>query len=129
MTEFYVDVSDVDKELGPDWADSTKKNLAVMQANAWLSERKVNEFPADERPVAIITAGSLLAKMAAQGQLYKSKETGLLSKSVSGGDGVQVSKSFSESYEVKSADIQFIESLISKYIYTPGYRRIKIRKV
>ena len=79
----YVTVESVTQKLGPDWWGTGDPVIAVMQANAWLNARNLPDYPEGEMPDAILTAGAYLAKLAAAGQLYTTKEGVVASKTVS----------------------------------------------
>src|SRR5690606_34168642 len=89
----YITNQDVDSLLGPDWAPEEDKDRAVMVANVWLTNQRLPEL--DPMPNEWKQAGAEIAKEAAAGRMYGAAETGVLSKSVSAGDGVGVSKTFS----------------------------------
>ncbi|MFW6586588.1 hypothetical protein, partial [Acinetobacter baumannii] len=90
----YVTVESVTQKLGPDWWGTGDPVIAVMQANAWLNARNLPDYPEGEVPDAILTAGAYLAKLAAAGQLYTTKEGVVASKTISAQSGTSVSKTY-----------------------------------
>src|SRR5690606_36047627 len=85
----YITNQDVDSLLGPDWAPAEAKDRAVMVANVRLTKQRLPEL--DTIPNEWKQAGAEIAKEAAAGRIYGATETGVLSKTVSAGDGVGVS--------------------------------------
>jgi hypothetical protein len=113
----YVTVESVTLKLGPNWWGTGDPNLAVIQANAWLNARNLPEYPEGEVPDAILTAGAYLAKLAATGQLYTTKEGVVASKTVSAQSGTSVSKTYvSGKEESISGDMQFILDLLGPFM-------------
>lgn len=113
----YVTVDSVTQKLGPNWWGDGDSTIAVMQANAWLNAKNLPEYPEDEVPDAILTAGAYLAKLAATGQLYKTKEGVVASKTVSAQSGTSVSKTYASGKEESvSGDMQFILDLLGPFM-------------
>lgn len=96
----YITSSDVDTELGSDWAETEQKARAVMMANVWLTNQSLPDL--DPIPSEWVTAGAEIAREAAAGKIFGAKETGVLSKSVSAGD-VSSAKTFSTNAKVYTA--------------------------
>lgn len=118
----YVTVESVTQKLGANWWGNGDAPIAVMQANAWLNARNLPEYPDDEIPDAILTAGAYLAKLAASGLLYKTKEGVVASKTVSAQSGTSVSKKYVAGKEESvSGDMQFILDLIDPFIGEKHY--------
>ena len=117
----YITVEQVDALLGPTWAPDDQKARAVLMANTWLSNLGLPEF--DPVPDDVIQAGAEIAREAAAGNIYGSKETGVLSKSVNA-DGVSSSKTYSESSRTISAGESFAMALLAHYLTGSGQTKI-----
>ncbi|MFE2005682.1 hypothetical protein ACFW6U_09845 [Pseudomonas guariconensis] len=117
----YITVEQVDALLGPTWAPDDQKARAVLMANTWLTNLGLPEF--DPVPDDVIQAGSEIAREAAAGNIYGSKETGVLSKSVNA-DGVSSSKTYSESSRTISAGESFALALLAHYLNSSGQTKI-----
>lgn len=114
MTDF-ITVADVNAQLGPDWAGAGDAVLAVAMANAWLTA-KINRPVADPTPDAIKLAGAQVAKEAAAGNLYKSTQKEVLSKTVSAQSGTSVSKTYAEGSTDQSAGENFALALLAPWV-------------
>lgn len=113
MTE-YITIAQVDDLLGPDWAAEDKKARAVLMANTWLTGKRLPAF--DPVPGAVVQAGAEVAREAAAGKLYQSREVGLLGKSVNA-DGVSSSKTYSAAGgRSVSAGEAFALALLAPYL-------------
>ncbi|APE99602.1 hypothetical protein [Pseudomonas putida] len=117
----YITVEQVDALLGPTWAPDDQKARAVLMANTWLTNLGLPEF--DPVPDDVIQAGAEIAREAAAGNIYGSKETGVLSKSVDA-DGVSSSKTYSESSRAISAGESFALALLAHYLNGSGQTKI-----
>lgn len=117
----YITVEQVDALLGPTWAPDDQKARAVLMANTWLTNLGLPEF--DPVPDDVIQAGAEIAREAAAGNIYGSKETGVLSKSVAA-DGVSSSKTYSESSRTISAGESFALALLAHYLNNSGQTKI-----
>ncbi|MEE6443176.1 MULTISPECIES: hypothetical protein [Pseudomonas] len=117
----YITVADVDALLGSTWAPDDQKARAVLMANTWLTNLGLPEF--DPVPDDVIQAGAEIAREAAAGNIYGSKETGVLSKSVDA-DGVSSSKTYSESSRTISAGESFALALLAPYLNSSGQTKI-----
>ncbi|MDT8923763.1 hypothetical protein RBE51_13165 [Pseudomonas taiwanensis] len=117
----YITVEQVDALLGPTWAPDDQKARAVLMANTWLTNLGLPEF--DPVPDDVIQAGAEIAREAAAGNIYGSKETGVLSKSVNA-DGVSSSKTYSESSRTISAGESFALALLAHYLNSSGQTKI-----
>lgn len=117
----YITVEQVDALLGPSWAPDDQKARAVLMANTWLTNLGLPEF--DPVPDDVIQAGAEIAREAAAGNIYGSKETGVLSKSVNA-DGVSSSKTYSESSRTISAGESFALALLAHYLAGSGQTKI-----
>lgn len=117
----YITVEQVDALLGPTWAPNDQKARAVLMANTWLTNLGLPEF--DPIPGDVIQAGAEIAREAAAGNIYGSKETGVLSKSVNA-DGVSSSKTYSESSRTISAGESFALALLAHYLNSSGQIKI-----
>ncbi len=92
MTDF-ITVADVNEKLGQGWAGAGDAVLAVAMANAWLTA-KIKRAVSEVVPDAITTAGAQVAKLAAEGKLYKDTQREVQSKTVSAQSGTSVSKTY-----------------------------------
>lgn len=92
MTDF-ITVADVNEKLGQGWAGTGDAVLAVAMANAWLTA-KIKRVVPQVVPDAITTAGAQVAKLAAEGKLYKDTQREVQSKTVSAQSGTSVSKTY-----------------------------------
>ncbi|ATR82783.1 hypothetical protein CS390_09545 [Pseudomonas sp. HLS-6] len=117
----YITVEQVDALLGAGWAPTDQKARAVLMANTWLTNLSLPEF--DPIPEDVVQAGAEIAKEAAAGKIYGSKETGVLSKSVNA-DGVSSSKTYSESSRAISAGESFALALLAHYLNSSGQTKI-----
>lgn len=117
----YITVEQVDALLGAGWAPTDQKARAVLMANTWLTNLGLPEF--DLVPDDVIQAGAEIAREAAAGKIYGSKETGVLSKSVNA-DGVSSSKTYSESSRTISAGESFALALLAHYLNSSGQTKI-----
>lgn len=111
----YITVEQVDALLGPTWAPDDQKARAVLMANTWLTNLGLPEF--DQVPDDVIQAGAEIAREAAAGNIYGSKETGVLSKSVDA-DGVSSTKTYSATSKAISAGESFALALLARYLGT-----------
>lgn len=123
MTDF-ITVADVDAQLGPDWAGTGDAVLAVAMANAWLTA-KINRPVAVPTPDAIKLAGAQVAKEAAAGNLYKSTQKEVLSKTVSAQSGTSVSKTYAEGSTDLSAGENFALALLAPWVKRSGTIMLK----
>jgi len=117
----YITVEQVDALLGPTWAPDDQKARAVLMANTWLTNLGLPEF--DPVPDDVIQAGAEIAREASAGNIYGSKETGVLSKSVDA-DGVSSSKTYSEYSRNISAGESFALALLAHYLNSSGQTKI-----
>lgn len=117
----YITVEQVDTLLGPTWAPDDQKARAVLMANTWLTNLGLPEF--DPVPDDVIQAGAEIAREAAAGNIYGSKETGVLSKSVDA-DGVSSSKTYSESSRSISSGESFALALLAPYLNSSGQTKV-----
>ncbi|MNJ70688.1 hypothetical protein D3C77_671650 [compost metagenome] len=90
-------------------------------ANTWLTNLGLPEF--DPVPDDVIQAGAEIAREAAAGNIYGTKETGVLSKSVDA-DGVSSSKTYSESSRTISSGESFALALLAHYLDSSGQTKI-----
>lgn len=112
MTE-YVTVAEVDTLLGAGWAGTGDSARAVLMANAWLSAKPLPAF--SPIPAEVVQAGAEIAREAAAGKLYASREAGLLSKSVEA-DGVSSSKTYASGARVVSEGEQLAIALLAPWL-------------
>lgn len=120
----YITVADVDEILGPDWTTTDKKQMAVLQANAYMTSLNLQGIDLTAIPEDVITAGAYLAKSAAEGTLYKQQtESGSLTSKTVDADGVKVSKTYASgqatSTQLLPADVQLALSLLWQWRSNP----------
>lgn len=113
----YITVSDVDTILGADWTTPDKKDRAVLMANVWLTNRNLPDI--EPIPVEWKQAGAEIAREAANGTIYGSRETGVESKSVKAGD-VSSSKSYREGSQSYTAGESFALALLAPWLPATG---------
>jgi hypothetical protein len=123
MTDF-ITVADVDAQLGPNWAGTGDAVLAVAMANAWLTA-KIQRVVPDPVPTEIKAAGAQVAKEAAAGNLYKSTQREVLSKTVSAQSGTSVSKTYASGSTDLSAGENFALALVAPWIKRSGVMMLK----
>lgn len=123
MTD-YITIADVDTLLGPGWAGTGDPVLAVTMANAWLTA-KINRPVADPTPDAVKLAGAQVAKEAAAGNLYKSTQKEVLSKTVSATSGTSVSKTYATGSTDLSAGENFALALLAPWTKRSGVMMLK----
>lgn len=124
----YIAISDVNThfevtdETG--WAGKSSPTRCVNLANLWLSSKNLPE----ENPIpdAWIAAGCEIAAEIAKGNIYKKKETGVLSKSVSA-SSVSVSKSYESGSQEITAGEQIALDLLAPWLNT-GFSNIILLK-
>lgn len=118
MTDF-ITVADVDQKLGQGWADDGDAVLAVAMANAWLTAKIKRTVP-EPVPDAIITAGAQVAKLAAEGKLYKDTQREVQSKTVSAQAGTSTSKTYVAGSVDRSTGENFALDLIAPWTRRAG---------
>lgn len=123
MTDF-ITVADVDQKLGQGWAGTGDAVLAVSMANAWLTARIKRSVP-EQVPDAIASAGAQVAKLAAEGKLYKDTGKEVLSKTVSAQAGTSTSKTYAEGSVELSAAENFALDLIAPWVRRSGTVMLK----
>lgn len=109
----FVTVDDVDAALSLDWAAADKKEQAVDEANIWLSARVK---PLDPVPDAVLRAGALLAKQAAEGQLYVAKAPVIKSKRVRVEGAIDTETEFVDGAVSVSAAMSQVSDLLQPYL-------------
>lgn len=123
MTDF-ITVADVDAQLGPGWAGTGDAVLSVSMANAWLTAKIQRAVP-DPLPTEIMAAGAQVAKEAAAGNLYKSTQKEVLSKTVSAQSGTSVSKTYATGSSDLSASENFALALLAPWIKRSGVMMVR----
>lgn len=123
MTDF-ITVADVDEALGQGWAGDGDAVLAVSMANAWLTAKIKRAVP-KVVPDAIITAGVQVAKLAADGKLYKDTQREVQSKSVSAQSGTSTSKTYVAGSVERSSGENFALDLIAPWARRCGTVMLK----
>lgn len=115
MTTEYITKADVDATLGPGWEGSGDADRAVYEANVWMSRRGV--VASDPVEDDIIYAGSLLAKMAANGELYADVAQ-RVKRDYAKADTVEVETEYMDGSAPIDGELTFINDLLAPYI--PG---------
>lgn len=123
MTDF-ITVTDVEQKLGQGWAGAGDAVLAVSMANAWLTARIKRTVP-EVVPNAIVSAGAQVAKLAAEGKLYKDTGKEVLSKTVSAQTGTSTSKTYAAGSVELSAAENFALDLIAPWVRRSGTVMLK----
>ncbi|MBF8720496.1 hypothetical protein [Pseudomonas guariconensis] len=123
MTDF-ITVADVDEKLGQGWAGAGDAVLAVNMANAWLTAKIKRAVPIPV-PDAIVTAGAQVAKLAAEGKLYKDTQREVQSKTVSAQAGTSTSKTYVAGSVDRSAGENFALDLIAPWTRRAGTVMLK----
>lgn len=123
MTDF-ITVADVDQKLGQGWAGDGDAVLAVTMANAWLTAKIKRAVP-EPVPDAIITAGAQVAKLAAEGKLYKDTQREIQSKTVSAQSGTSTSKTYVAGSVDRSTGENFALDLIAPWMRRSGTVMLK----
>lgn len=111
----YITVADVNTELGPGWEGAGDADRAVLEANVYMTQLGV--VADDPVEADIITAGSLLAQMAAEGTLYADTVQKVQRKRVKAGT-VESEKEYAEGSFGTSGELRFIRDLLAPFI--PG---------
>ncbi|WP_455923276.1 hypothetical protein [Pseudomonas putida] len=123
MTDF-ITVADVDAQLGPEWAGTGDPVLAVAMANAWLTA-KIKRVVPNPVPAEIKTAGAQVAKVAAEGNLYKDTKKEVQSTTVSAQAGTSVSKTYVAGSTDLTQGENFALALLEPWIKRPGVFMLK----
>lgn len=113
----YVTIDTVTDVLGADWAALGNETLAVLMANAWLSQHRLPIYT-DVVPTEIVAAGAYIAQEVIAGNMYQGRKDGLItSKSVKAGS-VSSSKTYAEGVDGQaiSAGEQMALALIAPFI-------------
>ncbi|MCE0778927.1 hypothetical protein [Pseudomonas sp. NMI542_15] len=123
MTDF-ITVADVNERLGSGWAGTGDAVLAVAMANAWLTA-KIKRVVPEVVPDAIKSAGVQVAKLAAEGKLYKDTQREVQSKTVSAQSGTSVSKTYAAGSVERSTGENFALDLIAPWTRRSGTVMLK----
>lgn len=111
----YVTIADVDALLGNDWTTADNKAVCVKKANLWLNSKIVKDV-GEPIPEDIKLAGAQMAKLAASGGLFGSKQREVLSSDVSAASGTHTKKTFRSGSISVSAEESFALALISPWM-------------
>lgn len=116
----FITVQQVDEKLGSDWAELSKKQTAVKQANAWLNTKN---FCSGIEPLSesILDAAILLSQEAALDKLYQTRSEGVVSESKVKADTVEVTEKYVTGMELGlSSNMQLVEALIYPFLCRGG---------
>lgn len=111
----YVTVADVDALLGNDWTTADNKAVCVKKANLWLNSKIVKDV-GEPIPDDVKLAGAQMAKLAASGGLFCTKQREVLSSDVSAASGTHVKKTFQSGSISVAAEESFALALISPWM-------------
>ncbi|MCG7598879.1 hypothetical protein MHM84_03710 [Halomonas sp. McH1-25] len=114
----YITVTDVDTQLGSDWAEPAAKDRAVRQANAWLTA-KLSGREFDTVPTPIIEAGAELAQMAANGTLYADSDGDVKRESVEA-DTVSVETEYQDGSRAVQGALLYVLDLLKPWLNPYG---------
>lgn len=113
----YVNTDDVEGVLGAGWEGDGDADRAVLEANAWLTARRViKSDPVDED---VITAGAYLAQMAAEGELYADRSPALKRKRVKG-DTVESEREYQDGATASTGRLRLVLDLLRPYMSGGG---------
>ena len=127
MTTIYITTADVDATLGAGWEGAGDADRAVYEANVWMTRRGV--VASDPVEDDIIYAGSLLAQMAAQGELYADVAQRVKSE-MAKADTVEVETEYMDGSAPIDGELTFISDLLGPYIpYGGGASNFRVRRV
>ena len=121
----YITVQDVDALLPMGWQGSGDKDVAVMQANTWLTARGViagNPIEDD-----ILQAGALLAREAAQDKLYSDSEGAIKRKRVKA-DTVESEKEYMDGSKPVSGILSLVMDLLKPFLPKGGGSNFKVKR-
>lgn len=113
----YITVDEVDSLLGIAWTTPDKKDRAVLIANVWMTNRSLPDI--DPMPEEWKQAAAEIAREAAGGRIYGSRETGVASKSVKAGD-VSSSKAYREGSQSYTAGESLAMALLAQWLQASG---------
>lgn len=113
----YITATAVDALLGADWATPDKKARAVMMANVWMTNRNLPDI--EPMPEEWRQAAAEIAREAAAGRIYGSRETGVASKSVKAGD-VSSSKAYRGGSQSYTAGESLALALLAPWLQATG---------
>lgn len=109
----YVTVDDVDTKLGADWEGTGDKTRAVLDANTWLTAKRVRlSDPVDDD---VVMAGALLAQEAANGRLYADTD-GAVKRERVRADTVEVETEYQDGAQAQTGALSMISDLLAPYL-------------
>lgn len=112
-----VTLYDMDRlSKGDDWSSGKGKSQVLLQINAWLNGVIKRQLP-DPVPDQIIEAALVLAPLAADGNLFRSTDKELASKSVEA-KGVKSSKTWQQGSVARAAEENIALALLAPWIKT-----------
>ncbi|RUR26840.1 hypothetical protein ELY33_17175 [Vreelandella andesensis] len=124
MTE-YVTTADVEGVLGTDWEGAGDAARAILEANTWLTSRRVNA--SDPVEADIITAGAYLAQMAAEGALYADRTPALKRKRVKA-DTVESELEYQDNATASNGRLRLVLDLLRPYLPAGGGSTFDVRR-
>jgi len=116
----FITVDEMDALGNATWdaLDAAAKDRAVAQANAWLSARSFVAWA--DQPPPVTVAAQELALEAAEGRLYTSATTGVISRKRVKAGSVETETAFEGGASSVSGAIQYVEDLIRPYLAGAG---------
>jgi hypothetical protein len=121
----YITVADVTDILGVSWFGDGDADLAVLQANAWLSAKGVaTNDPVD---ADVVLAGAYLAKEASINCLYADSEPTVKRKRVKA-DSVESETEYMDGYTARTGQLRFVHDLLRPFLPAGGGSNFDVRR-
>ncbi len=115
----YITEQNVTDNLGAGWEGTGDATRAVLESNAWMTARGVFFDPDESVPADVITAGSYLAQMAAQGSLYNDRAPDLKRKRVKA-DTVESEQEYQDGASASNGTLRLVLDLLRPHLPTGG---------
>ena len=116
----YITIADVDAALGSTWKDDPAPGmtpeLAVLQANTWLTAQLGGQYSTPPVPEPIKLAGAEIAREAINGRLYTAKARTTTETEASAAPGTYVKKKFEAGSEAQTAGMVFALALLAPWL-------------
>lgn len=121
----YITVADVTDILGVNWSGDGDADLAVLQANAWLSAKGVaTNDPVD---ADVVLAGAYLAKEASINGLYADSEPTVKRKRVKA-DSVESETEYMDGYTARTGQLRLVHDLLRPFLPAGGGSNFAVRR-